>query len=333
MPKVTIIQQVYNSRRFIPQVYGALVGQTFKDIQIISQIVVDDGGCKDYIREHYPQVKIVEPGYNIGFARGHNEIFAYADTDIFQLVNPDLILTPTFVEEIVKVFEVPHVGSASGKLLRYDFANNRPTKFIDAAGVAIAKSGRGWARGQHQEDRGQFDRDDLAILGPDGAAAAYRKAALESVKYPLADGRYEYFDESFHSYWEDVDLDWRLVNAGWKSRFVPKAVAYHGRTASSSPSGYKKVFAFIKHHKAILPRIRRLNYKNHIYMFIKNAPRWYWQFFAREFFYHIYVLLVEPGTFKIWPEFWRGLKPMFAKRKFIRSQRKITAEEAEKIFG
>lgn len=332
MPRVTLVQQVYKSRRYIPLVYDAIVNQTFKDLQIIAQIVDDDGGCQEYIREHYPQVKILEPGYNIGFARGHNEIFAETDTEIFQLVNPDLILQPTYVEEIVKVFNNPRLGSASGKLLHYDFVKNQPTKIIDATGVVVSRSGRGRARGQHEQDKGQYDTNNQ-IIGPDGAAATFRHSALESVKYRRPDGRYEYFDEDMHSYWEDVDLSWRIINTGWQTRFVPTAVAYHGRVAASSPGGYKKVFAFIKHHKQIPERIRQLNYKNHIYMFIKNSPRWYWQFFAREFFYHIYVLLVEPSTLKVLPEFLRGLRSMFVKRRFIKKQRQISLAEAEKLLA
>jgi GT2 family glycosyltransferase len=331
MARVTLIQQVYNSRKYIPVVYNAMVSQTFEDTQIIAQIVADDDGCQEYIAEHYPHIKILEPGYNIGFARGHNEIFASQDTEIFQLVNPDLVLSPNFVEEMVKIFHNPAIGSAAGKLLRYDFVRNQPTKVIDATGVVVFRSGRGVARGQHQEDRGQFDSDNR-ILGPDGAAATFRQAALESVKYRRPDGRYEYFDEDMHSYWEDVDLSWRIINAGWQTRFVPSAVAFHGRVAGSSPGGYKKVFAFIKHHRAIPARIRQLNYKNHIYMFIKNSPRWYWQFFVREFFYQIYLLLVEPSTLKVLPEFFRNLKAIWTKRKYIQDSRKISLTEAEKLF-
>lgn len=292
-------------------------------MEVVAQIVSDDGGSKEYIQEHYPHIKILEPGYNIGFARGHNEIFAASGSEFFQLVNPDLIMTPTFVEEMLQAFTDPQVGAACGKLLRYDFTDDKPTNVIDTTGVVLSKSGGGRNRGQHEIDNGQYD-GKIDIIGPDGAAAMYRKSALESVKYLRPDGRYEYYDEDFHSYWEDADLDWRLINAGWKAKFVPQAVAYHGRTAASSPGGYRKVFAFIEHHKQIPIRIRQLNYKNHIYMFIKNSPRWYWQFFFREFFYQIYVLLIEPTTLRVLPEFFRGLKSMFTKRKFIQAHRKIT---------
>ena len=68
-------------------------------------------------------------------------------------------------------------------------------------------------------------------------------------------------------------------------------------------------------------------------MFIKNSPRLYWQFFAREFFYQIYVLLFEPSTLKVLPEFFRHLKTMLAKRRFIQQHRQISLAEAEKILG
>ena len=56
--------------------------------------------------------------------------------------------------------------------------------------------------------------------------------------------KFEYFDEDFHSYWEDVDLSWRMSNAGWKNIFVPSAIGYHGRGAGSSEKGYADVVRF-----------------------------------------------------------------------------------------
>ncbi len=147
MPRVTIIQQVYNSRRFIPSVYDSIVQQTYKDVQIIAQIVSDNGGCLDYIQQHYPQVKVLEPGYNIGFARGHNEIFASTDSELFQLVNPDLVLEPDYIEKMVQAFTDTRVGAVTGKLLRYDFIANKRLNIIDTTGVIMAKSGRGTGPG------------------------------------------------------------------------------------------------------------------------------------------------------------------------------------------
>jgi GT2 family glycosyltransferase len=329
---VALVQVIYNTREFIPTVFPAVLNQTYKDTEFVVVIAGNQDKSKEYIQEHFPQVKIIDPGFNIGFARGHNELFALLDADFFQLVNPDLVLTETFVAEMLKPFVDPKVGAVSGKILRYDFAAGKPTNEIDTTGVVISKSGRGRDRGQHEIDHGQYDTD-TNIFAASGAAVMYRKTALEDVKYLRPDGVAEYFDEEFHTYWEDVDLSWRMVNRAWQIKYNPMALAFHGRAAASSPGGYKKIFAFIKHHRQIKPQVRQWNYKNHIFMFIKNSPRWYWQFFARELFYNIYVLFFETSTFRILPMFFKQLPAMWHKREYIQTHRKISAEEVEKLFS
>ncbi len=332
MSKVALVQVVYNSMKFIPQVFPAVLKQTHPDCKFYVYVSGNDDGGKEYIAQHFPEVEIYDPGYNIGFAKGHNELFAKLDVDFFQLINPDLIIPPNFVDEMLKPFADPLVGAVSAKLLQYDFVNNQPSQRIDSTGVVIAKSGRGRDRGQHEIDEGQYDTQ-LDLISVSGAGAMYRKTALEDIKYQRLDGRIEYFDEDFHSYWEDVDLGWRMINRGWKIKYNPKAVAYHGRTAASSPGGYKKVWTFIKHHRKLPPRLLRLSYKNHIFMFIKNSPKWYWQFFAREFFYNCFALVWETKTYKVLPEFFKQLPAMWKKRKFIQKSRKISVAAMEKLLS
>ena len=331
MQKVALIQVVYYSRKFIPIVFPKALDQSYPNTEFYAVIAGNEGGSKEYIQEHFPQVIVIDPGYNIGFARGHNELFETIDADFIQLVNPDLVMPRNFVEEMVKPFADPKVGAVSGKILRYDFEKNEPTNQIDTTGVVIGKSGRGRDRGQHEVDTNQYD-NATDLLAVSGAAAMYRKEALADVRYVRPDGRPEYFDEDFHTYWEDVDLSWRMVNAGWKIKYNPHAVAYHGRTAASSPGGYKKVFAFIKHHQGISQWVKQLNYKNHIFLFIKNSPKWYWQFFVREFCYQLFVLIFETRTLKILPTFFKQLPLIWKKRKYIQQHRNISAEEIEKLF-
>jgi GT2 family glycosyltransferase len=327
MAKVVIIQQVYKSRRFIPQVYDAIMAQTYKDVLVVTQIVDDEGESRQYIQEHYPSVIIKDPGYNIGFAKGHNTLFdEYKDAEFFQLVNPDLILDPNYIEEMLKVFADPSVGAATGKLLKYNFDTNQPTTIIDTTGVTFSRTGRGRDRGQHEEDTGQYD-EKTDLVGVSGAGPMYRRSALEAVKY-----NGQYFDEDFHSYWEDVDLSLRMTRLGFKNKFVPKAIGYHGRTAGSTKHGYKRVLKYVKFHAKISPWVRQLNYKNHIFLFIKNSPRWYWKFFAREFFMLGYILVFEWSTLKVIPTLWKQLPGMWQKRKWIQKHSKISNAEFEKLL-
>lgn len=326
-----------------------MLAQTHKDIEIVAVINGNEEHEKEYIQEHFPSVKILDPGANIRLIKSANLAFRTVPGDFYQMVNQDMVLEPNFVEEMLKPFEDPKVGAVNGKLLQIHWDTQEKTNRIDTAGVTYAKSGRGRGRGQHEEDHGQYD-DKLDLIAIDGAAPMLRRDALEAIKMPRSlnpankdpkekypnfsnDYEYEYFDEDMDMYWEDVDLGIRLTSAGWKCKFAPKAVAYHGRTAGASTGGYKKVFSFIKHHRQLNPWVLRQNYKNHIFLFIKNSPKWYPQFFVREFFYHLFVLGVELSTLKVWPEFFRLLPVMLKKRKWIREHRKISTKEFESLLA
>ena len=65
----------------------------------------------------------------------------------------------------------------------------------------------------------------------------YRKVALEAV---AVDGRV--LPDEFFSFWEDLDLGWRVNNAGWRLRYEPGAVAVHRRAATASPGTGRLVF-------------------------------------------------------------------------------------------
>lgn len=333
MARVTLVQMVYNAKEYVPLSVASMVNQTYKDIEVVCVINGNEDGSKEYIAEHFPQVTIIDPGENLKFVRGHNLVFEkFTNTEFFQLVNDDLWLEPNYVEEMLKVFEDPSVGAANGKIYQFDFKTGQKKTTLDTTGIEYGKSGGGRSRGQHQEDVGQFD-NKLDLVATDGSSSMYRRSALEEVKYQRPDGSYEYYDLDFYMYWEDVDLGLRLLNSGFKSRFVPTAVGHHGRTAAASPGGYKKVFAFIKHHRSLAAWIRKDNYKNHIFLFIKNSPKWYPQFFVREFFYQCFVLLIETSTLKVLPLFFKQLPLMWKKRKYIQKHRKISVEQFEKLLS
>ncbi len=332
MLKVTIVQVVYNNRKWIPAVFDAIYNQTIKDFKVVAVISGNEDGSKEYIAEHYPQTEIIDPGYNIGFAKGHNLVFSSSSSEFFQLVNPDMIMEPNYLEEMLRAFKDEKVGAATGKLYRIvDFrlqnADFKKSKVLDTTGVTISKSGRAWDRGQHEIDNGQYD-NLIEVDAVSGAGCMFRATALQATHYPssradksarygaspLPTTHYEFFDEDFHSYWEDVDLAWRMKNKGWKNVFVPNAVGYHGRAAGSSEGGYFKIISFIKYHRSLPERIRQLNYKNHIFMYIKNSTWFYPQFFVREFFMLLYILLFEISTLKVVPEMFKLFPKIWKKR-------------------
>jgi GT2 family glycosyltransferase len=136
------------------------------------------------------------------------------------LLNADIELAPDYLERTIRNFEHPDIGSVTGKLLRA-----HPPDMIDSTGHAVF--GLGWAenRGEMLVDSGYDEAGE--VFGVCAAAAVYRRAALDSAVVES-----EYLDESYFSYIEDVDLDWRLRWMGWRAWYEPTAVAVHHRHGS-----------------------------------------------------------------------------------------------------
>ncbi len=310
MPKVSVIVVIFNSKKWIKLVFDAIFAQTIVPFEVFVVICANNDGSKEYLQENYPQVIIIDPGINVGFSKANNMAIDQSSGEFIQMVNPDLILEPNFIEEILKVFANPKVASATGKLLRYDFANQKKTNVIDSTGVTISPSGRAKDRGQLEIDNRQYD-DQLEVFGVSGAGPMHRKSAMETVKF-----EHEYFDEDFNMYWEDVDMSWRLNNAGFKCVYVPTAVAYHGRTAGQSEGGYLHLLKFIKHHQQLNRQVLKWNYKNHILMYIKNAKHiWHPAFVLREIAMLGYVIIFETSTLKIIPVLLRQIPRILKKRR------------------
>ncbi len=308
--KVSIVTLPFRKNQLIKPVYDAIFAQTHKDLEVIAVINDPTDGSKEIIARDYPSVKIVEPGKNLFFAKGVNEGIKNSTGEFIQLVNDDLILEPNYIEELLQSFEDAKVAAATGKVLRYDFEKNQKLNIIDTTGITMSSSGRARDRGQLQEDKGQFD-SDTEIFGVSGAAGMYRKSALEKIKFEN-----EYFDEDFVMYWEDVDTSWRLNNSRYVHKYVPSAVAYHGRTAGQSEGGYLHLIKFIKHHKKLSPMVLKWNYKNHILMYIKNAKFiFHPAFILREIAMLGYIIIFETSTLKVIPELFHQLPRIWKKRK------------------
>lgn len=308
MPKVSMVVVVYNSRPFLQPVFEAIFKQTFSDLEVFAVINASTDGSKEFLAQSFPQVKIIDPQKNTGFAGGNNLAIKQSSAQFIQLVNPDLIMTPNYIETMLDAFNDPQVAAATGKLLRYDFKTNTSSDVIDSTGIVMSLSGRARDRGQLETDYQQYD-NQRAVFGVTGAAPMYRKSALDNVAY-----KGEYFDESFLAYWEDVDLSWRLNNAGFKNVYVPEAVAYHGRNAGQSKGGYLHLLNFVKHHQTLPTHICRLNYKNHILMYLKNTKRIHPLFILRELAMLCYVLVFETSTLGVIPEIFRQLPANRQKR-------------------
>ena len=171
------------------------------------------------------RVRIIEMGWEAGFARAINRGIRESSGELVLFCNADLFPTSTYLTEIVAFFDRrPEAGAAIGKILRYDLDADAPTGLIDTAGLLLTRQRRFMPRGEGEPDDGRYD-DEIEVFAVDGAALVARRTALEATAFED-----EYLDENFLTHKEDHDISWRLRLAGWECWYVPSAVAYHART-------------------------------------------------------------------------------------------------------
>jgi GT2 family glycosyltransferase len=303
MPKVAVNIVTFNSAADIAACLESLRRQTFADFEIH---ILDNASSDETLKiiEPFDVAYIARSPVNTGFCKAHNELARRFPSGYVLFLNPDAVLSPSFIEHLVRALDArSDAASASGKLVRMD------GKTIDSTGIIMLREQRHLDRGADQPDVGQFEQPE-EIFGPSGAAAMYRRSALDDV---AVDG--QYFDEDFFAYREDADLAWRCRLLGWTSIYVPAAVAQHRRRVT--PERRAQLPKQINYHSVKNRFLLRINnITGHLYR------RDFWPILKRDLAVVGYVLLREwssiPGLF--YPI--RNLPRLLRKRKSIQLRKR-----------
>ena len=88
---------------------------------------------------------------------------------------------------------------------------------INSCGLEVNRNFYARDRGSDRWDEGQFNSVE-EVFSPSGSSLLINKKMLEETGY---------FDDSFFTYYEDLDLFWRARLAGWKHYFTPGSIARH----------------------------------------------------------------------------------------------------------
>lgn len=188
-------------------------------------ILVDNGssdGSQDYVRQTFPEVRLLELGKNQGFTGACNAGYEIARGEFILLLNNDTEADARWIQNIVDTFKRhPRAGIVATKMLLFDQRDHFHT-----AGDYYRVNGLPGNRGVWQADVGQYNREE-PVFSACGGAAAYRRAMLDEIGF---------LDDSFFFSCEDVDLAWRAHLAGWEVLYAPEAIVYH-KLKSSGGSG------------------------------------------------------------------------------------------------
>jgi GT2 family glycosyltransferase len=216
-PSIDVIVPTHNHWELTENCLQRLAAQT-----VPRTVIVCDNGSTDgtpqRLRASFPDVRLVELGANLGFSTACNRGVRTGNGEIVVLLNNDVECRDDFLQRLIAPFrDDESLGSVAALLLKPG------EEGIESLGLAADPTLAGYPRLRGMRARDAQTTQPL-LIGPAGAAGAYRRRAWEAVGG---------LDEGVFSYGEDVDLALRLRAAGWATAGAADAVAIHIGSASA----------------------------------------------------------------------------------------------------
>ncbi|MBQ9640602.1 MAG: glycosyltransferase family 2 protein [Bacteroidaceae bacterium] len=246
--KLSVVIVNYNVKYYLEQcllsVERALVG-------IQGEVFVVDNDSSDdsieYLKGKFPWVYYIECKRNNGFSVANNMAIRQARGEYVMLLNPDTILGEHTLHECISFMDAhPSAGGVGVRMLKEDgsFAlesrRGVPTPWTSfckmiGLGKLYPKSpffGRYYMQYLPLDEPVEID-----IMS--GACMTMRRSALDQCGL---------LDEDFFMYGEDIDMSYRILNAGYKNYYLPTTIL-HYKGESTQKSSYKYAIVF---HRAML---------------------------------------------------------------------------------
>lgn len=208
-----------NSRELLLACLETLRGTT---AEIVVLDNASEDGSADAVRERFPAARVLTQDFRAGFGANHNTVIRATEGRYVYVLNEDTTADDWGFERIVAYLDAHPRVAALGPRLTYpdgrlqDSAWRFPTPLVSTLGLlTVGKLGVKQSRGEAPH----------AVDWVMGAALVLRREALHEVGL---------FDEEFFLYSEEVDLQFRLRQAGWDVHYFPSATVVHHESQFSA---------------------------------------------------------------------------------------------------
>ncbi len=251
---LSIIIVNWNSKEYLKKAIISILAETH-DIEF--EIVVIDNasfeGCDEMLREYYPEVRFIQSEKNLGFAKANNAAFHSTFGRYVLFLNPDTELVTSAANIMLKhLRELPNVGAVGCKLLNGDKTvqtsciKSFPTILNQLLSSELLRvlwlKSPLWGNAALFDDRNE--PEEVEVIS--GACLMMHRSVFEQVGL---------FSEEYFMYTEDVDLCYKIREAGLKNYYIPDAIVIHygGGSTQKALSG----FSAITMHESIWRFLRK----------------------------------------------------------------------------
>ena len=249
--KVAVVILNWNGKSFLEKFLPIVIKYSSN-----AQIIVADNQSSDdsvsFLRQHFPDVRIIINPSNDGFSTGYNLALKQVEAEYYVLLNSDVEVTEKWIEPIIDLMDSnKQIAACQPKILDY---NHKTTfEYAGAAGGFMDKYGYPFCRGRIfnslEEDKGQYN-NSTEVFWATGACMFVRAEAFWKVGG---------FDDDYFAHMEEIDVCWRMKNIGYQTYVEPKSHVYHVGGGTLNKLSPRKTF---------------LNFRNNLITLTKNAsPR------------------------------------------------------------
>ena len=279
MAKIAIVILNWNGIKYLQRFLASVVSNSGS---VDSEVwVVDNGSTDDsveYVKHEFPTVKVLCFNENYGFTGGYNRALRSIKSEYYVILNSDIEVSPNWLDPIIDSMDKDSsIAASAPKLLEW---NNKNTfEYAGAAGGFIDHLGFPFCRGRIiskvENDVGQYD-NPISVFWATGAALVIRSEIFHSLGG---------FDDLFFAHMEEIDLCWRIKNAGYQIYNYPQSAVYHVGGGTLPNNNPHKIF---------------LNYRNNLLLLFKNLPS---NRVFKVLFYRFFLDMASFGVFLLQGKF------------------------------
>ena len=251
MSKVAIVILNWNGKGFLEKFLPGVLEFLPENAELIIADNCSTDDSVSFMKEKYPQVRLIINNENGGFAKGYNDALKHVDSEYYVLLNSDIEIKSDWINPVISFMDShPEVAICQPKIL--DQKHPELLEYAGAAGGYIDYLGFPFCRGrifqELEKNNDQFN-DQREIFWCTGAAMFIRSKVYHDVKG---------FDESFFAHMEEIDMCWRVLNKGHKIYYNGESEVFHVGGGTLPKNNPRKAY---------------LNFRNNLFMLVKNWPK------------------------------------------------------------
>lgn len=222
----------------------------------IEVIVIDNkstDGSLEYLTPRFPFVRFISNTDNTGYAKANNQGLREAKGKYVLFLNPDTILPEDIFDKAITFFEQHpdagalgvHMVDGSGRFLK-ESKRGLPTAWASwckMSGLTTMFPSSKLFAGYYMGHLNESVTQEVEVLA--GAFLMARRDVLQQLGG---------FDERFFMYAEDIDLSYRIMQAGYKNYYFADVTIIHFKGESTRKDAkyvklfYKAMHQFVEKH-------------------------------------------------------------------------------------